>query len=249
MRTRTLASLTLLASVGLTGCELIASVDHDLITGQGGGVAGAGGGTGGTPVTGGMGGGTGGTPATGGMGGGTGGTGGEGGAPLKPDGAPCTAAGECENGNCDTIGDGTKMCCDVDCSGTCQSCAAADTGGTNGTCADITTGTDPKADCNAATCNGDDLTPAESCDAGACVAPADVDCVAYSCDTTASPDACFTTCTAHANCASGNYCVGIDSPPTLGTTPNTCTAKKAAADACNQNIECISGTCTANLCI
>jgi len=187
----------------------------------------------------------------------------------KPDGQTCTADDQCQHSHCNRIGNGTtKMCCDVDCVGTCLSCANGDTGMTNGTCALVTNGTDPADDCptatcktgtcfngscgnmannttcgNGPTCAGDDLTPQQTCQSGVCTTPANADCMEYSCDASAMPDACFTACTAQGDCAAMNYCVGVDGAGGPGSN-NTCHAKKAANANCDVGLECLSGTCT-----
>ncbi|MEO7328535.1 MAG: kelch repeat-containing protein, partial [Minicystis sp.] len=81
----------------------------------------------------------------------------------KPDGTPSIAANECASG---IIADG--VCCDTDCSGTCEACTTfLKGGGPSGVCGPIVAGTDPSDECadqGAASCgtNG-------SCDgAGAC---------------------------------------------------------------------------------
>ncbi len=174
----------------------------------------------------------------------------------------CTSItnGICDgNGQCVECIDNTQCGTDV-----CDT----DTGMTNGTCALVTNGTDPADDCptatcktgtcfngscsnmannttcgNGPTCAGDDLTPQQTCQSGVCTTPANADCMEYSCDASAMPDACFTACTAQGDCAAMNYCVGVDGAGGPGSN-NTCHAKKAANANCDVGLECLSGTCT-----
>ena len=93
--------------------------------------------------------------------------------PDKADGQTCSAGGdaECQNGQCETTGSGTSMCCNADCGDACESCANVDTGGTNGVCAAVTNGTDLQGDCPDLECT------TGNCQAGACqVEPATTDC-------------------------------------------------------------------------
>jgi hypothetical protein len=192
----------------------------------------------------------------------------------KANGAACDAAtgdaggdSTCSSGFCETVGGGSKLCCNVACEGDCRSCSNADTGQANGTCADATVGEDPRDQCSDGDCTtgvcaaggtcgveaagfdcgagpmcmGDALKPQDECNAsGTCVAGSPGPCMNnYSCDMTS----CFTTCAAQNECAMGSYCI-------LGTamgTMNTCAVKKATG-ACNENFECLDDTCTANLC-
>lgn len=74
----------------------------------------------------------------------------------KINGQTCTAGSECASGFCPDEVVGPKYCCNTDCTGTCQSCAAAKTNGTNGVCSNIKDKTDPDGECTVSgmTCNG-----------------------------------------------------------------------------------------------
>jgi len=189
--------------------------------------------------------------------------------PDKADGQACVGGGgECVNGNCNAVGGGSSMCCNVACDGICSSCAAADTGGTNGTCTTVTNASDPTNDCadlecttglcqagacavepntvdcgTAATCAGDSLKPQDMCSGSspACTAGVSAACTSFfSCNAAATPDVCFATCAAQGNCATGAYCGGVDgaSPPA-----NACADKKASPGICLVNLECESSSC------
>lgn len=207
------------AVLALSGCELIASVDHDLIESGGGG-------SGGTPANGGGGAGAGasgggGEGATGGGGapeGGNGGTGGDGGAGGGP---------ECEGpGDCPTPPECQTATCE---DGTC--------GTENVTLEGEDCGDGPS--CTAATAS---FKPQDVCVAGSCPAATAAACPNnYSCEntTTCNDDPC----TVQGHCVSTAYC-GLN-----GAQPaNTCSPKKGTGSVCAQDFECTNGTCTALLC-
>jgi len=66
-------------------------------------------------------------------------------------GDPCDTPADCLNGNCPFE---DKICCDVACNGTCESCVGAKTCGTDGTCAPIVAGTNPDGECTSGSCFG-----------------------------------------------------------------------------------------------
>lgn len=74
----------------------------------------------------------------------------------KKNGQSCGTTGECASGFCPDenpmMGGTQGVCCDLACSGTCQSCASMKTGGQNGTCAPILDNSDPDDECTG-TCN------------------------------------------------------------------------------------------------
>ncbi len=67
--------------------------------------------------------------------------------PACADGLACALDGDCQSGNC-PAGDG--VCCDVACSGLCESCLAAKTGGSDGVCDAVSFDTDPDDECSGA---------------------------------------------------------------------------------------------------
>ena len=147
----------------------------------------------------------------------------------KMNGQACTVAettgdatgnSQCPNNQCNVIGDGTRMCCNSDCSGGCRSCAAADGASANGMCGDVTNATDPKMACAAAGCATTGV-----CQAGACEAvPNGMDpnnfCAATGCATTGA-------------CQAG-ACEAVSN----GTDPNNFCA----------DLECTTGNCNAGAC-
>jgi hypothetical protein len=173
----------------------------------------------------------------------------------KTNGQPCAAAGDCASNHCV---DG--VCCDQACAGACRSCALPAALGTctpvaNGgddprnmcaTQAASTCGTDGKCDgaggcrhwrpgtvCAAERCGNNVYTPESTCSAtGACVAPDTQACVPYACN----GGRCFGSCTADANCSSGNFCVA-----------NSCGPKPNGAF-CSDKSECASGNCAQGVC-
>jgi hypothetical protein len=76
----------------------------------------------------------------------------------KAAGATCTTAGECSKTNCpecfsNFCNDG--VCCDANCSGSCQSCSAAQGASQDGTCTQLPKGTSVDG-CNVSLCDGTD---------------------------------------------------------------------------------------------
>jgi hypothetical protein len=153
-----------------------------------------------------------------------------GGAPesgLRARGEACSDDGECDSTFCR---DG--VCCETECTGECQSCAAPDTGAANGTCAPSSAGTDPRDECDASTpescgndgecdgegacrnygpsqvcaaaiCAGASFTPAATCDgAGECETGAAQACGEFPC----SDEGCQTPCTDDDDCPSASRC-------------------------------------------
>ena len=141
-------------------------------------------------------------------------------------GTPCTTGAQCSSGRCwDTV------CCDRDCSGTCQNC----NGAVPGTCAPAAVGTDPRNQCppssptscgTTGNCNGAGACQfydssqvcdsTASCDSnnasvivsrvcsgnGACVPGTTQSCNGFLC----SAGTCGTTCSADSQCIPGAFC-------------------------------------------
>jgi len=173
---------------------------------------------------------------------------------YKPLGGVCTTGAECIGGTCV---DG--FCCDRPCGGTCEACDVAGKLGTcttipkdatphgarscpgtgicAGTCDGVTnvcTFAGSTQACALATCIGNTLSQAGSCDgAGSCAKPASVNCAPHVC----MGAACTNTCTTSADCAATGYC-----------SFSKCLAKKAELGACTANEECLSGSCVAGAC-
>lgn len=145
----------------------------------------------------------------------------------------CAAVAECASGFCV---DG--VCCDTACNGTCQACTATKKGaGADGTCAAIAAGTDPDAECTAATCSGSTLSTATGCSgtSAACAAPVTSSCAPFACN--ASGTACATLCTVDTDCVSDSFCKA-----------GTCAVKRANGAACSNTKECSSGQCADGVC-
>jgi hypothetical protein len=174
-------------------------------------------------------------------------------------GTPCSSNAVCSSGFC---ADG--VCCSNACTASCKACTQAKTGVTNGTCADITSGTDPDADCaiqstttcgttgvcaagicqlhpsglecSPGSCSGSTQTPASQCNgAGQCVAQSPSSCPApYSCGGTACQ-----------SCADGSK---------NGTETDTdCGGGGACSDCglgkvCLAPSDCLSGQCVDGVC-
>ena len=233
--------------------------------------AGAGGvpGTGGVPSTGGASGaggelpidapktdaldGTGGS-GTGGGSGGSGGTGAPGqtcqssatcasGLSCSPDGYCCdlTCTGpcqSCETGACKPV-TGTPHTGHTSCAGTSSDCSGSCAGATDGQCTWVTTA------CGQASCTtltnaqsqptGTTLVPQGSCSAGACVPGTTTACTGNL--VCASATACRSSCASDADCLTGNACSG-----------GVCIGKKANGNACNGTNECQNGNCVDGVC-
>ena len=145
---------------------------------------------------------------------------------MRPNGATCTADGDCANNVC-----AQGVCCASVCNTTCRSCALA---GTLGTCTNVAAGQDPLNQCTdagaascgndgtcngagacrlyvtgtqcaAPTCSGSTATPARTCNgSGTCQAVSTSNCSPFACGT----GVCRTTCASNADCTSPNVCLG-----------------------------------------
>jgi hypothetical protein len=151
-----------------------------------------------------------------------------GGAPCNGcgNGDSCNGPSDCASGFCI---DG--VCCDMACTGLCESCVMSQTGVADGSCADVAAGTDPENECSGV----------QVCDSGVCVGQAN----GASCG---GPTDCMSGfCTDGVCCdmLCDGLCVACDTSRT-GMADGTCTFVAAATDPDN---EC-SGpqTCTAGVC-
>jgi len=173
----------------------------------------------------------------------------------KTNGQPCSAAGDCASNQCVD-----NVCCNEACTGACKYCALPSA---MGTCTQIsaggddmrnmcqtqaasTCGTDGKCDgaggcrrwkvgtvCAAERCESTKYTPEATCNAtGNCVAPDAISCVPFACN----GSKCFGSCSADANCSTGNVCVN-----------NSC-GKKPNGAFCSDRAECMSNTCAQGVC-
>ncbi len=161
----------------------------------------------------------------------------------------CGGNGECISNYCV---DG--VCCDTDCSGTCEACNLT---GTGGTCTPIPAGTDPAGECV-----GTDTACAGACDGqGACAWPGNTTqcgspvcaagttqnhqyfcdshgscqdtvkaCDPFVCDPTAS--SCKTSCVGDGDCIAGDYCKTTQ-----------CVPKMVDGERCGSANQCQSGYC------
>jgi hypothetical protein len=174
---------------------------------------------------------------------------------AKSGAASCTNNSECGSGHCV---DG--YCCDSACTGLCEAC---NVGGSLGICAPVvgapvgTRGTCPgtgacQSQCNgsnrtacgtlptsttpcaAATCSGTTATATRYCDGlGSCAAGPPSSCSPYICGATA----CKSSCTADADCVTGDYCAG-----------SSCVAKLTPGKVCAGDNQCASGNCVDGVC-
>jgi len=177
---------------------------------------------------------------------------------LKPRGADCTTASDCQSGFC-----AQGVCCDSACNTSCHACNLTTSPGTctsvpdrdpdpqglcqvtpsstcgmtglcvRGVCANHEAG----INCRSAVCaTATMLTPASMCDGqGACVTPPNQSCGTFTC----ADGACRTGCTSATeaqDCSPPNTCAG-----------NTCGLKVNGAP-CTAGNQCQSGFCTEGVC-
>lgn len=178
----------------------------------------------------------------------------------KFNGETCLTANECQSTRCVMVTGGTKLCCDSDCAGTCDSCLAAETNAPDGSCAHARADVDPKdacgagpcasgncdgfggcslfapmSSCTAPSCVGTAFDPPDVCDAGGnCVPTAATTCANF---TICEMGVCLPGCAAQNDCADNYYC----------QTP-TCMPKKGPMEACSYNYECLSNKCKSMQC-
>jgi hypothetical protein len=110
----------------------------------------------------------------------------------------CNGPGDCVSGICGTTGFG--HCCTTTCDSSGDAtCQAADCDNATGACSYA----DNQIACGAAACTGTTFTPVSTCNgAGQCQPPVTTDCTPYIC----GANACLTSCTSSASCASGDFC-------------------------------------------
>ncbi len=171
----------------------------------------------------------------------------------KADGLACGGANQCGSGSC---ADG--VCCNQACGGQCQACDLAGQVGQcvavsgaphglrtacsgSGTCGGSCDGANgaacayPTVQCRGASCAAGTATAVASCDgAGSCPALVTTSCNPYVCGATA----CKTSCTADADCVSGDYCDAA----------GACVSKKADGYACGAANECANASCADGVC-
>ena len=125
----------------------------------------------------------------------------------KCNGSTCSNGGQCLSGNCV---DG--YCCESACGGTCEACNRAKTGEADGLCREVTGGTDPDSECDAAACNASSTAaiPRSTCSSGSCSSESASSCAPFTC----ASAVCHTSCPsnlngdAHENCAPLTpYCI------------------------------------------
>lgn len=201
-------------------------------------------------------------PAAAGADGSTAGEGGEGGTPTvnpvaHPNGIGCSSDTECDSGFCVE-----KVCCDKKCDTACSSCREANTGMKEGACGFVSSGTDPKGDCDLSSdvcghdgncdgagacrfqgadqpcgqesCSQGQYTPAAHCDAaGKCAERTPISCGSYPCNGTV----CAVTCSPSIQCPNGLWCDN-----------GACKAKKPNGTTCSDNVECTNAICKDGVC-
>jgi hypothetical protein len=182
----------------------------------------------------------------------------EGSCGKKPLGGTCQTGTDCQTGIC-----AQGFCCNVDCSGTCQSCAIP---GYEGTCKPVPSGMlDPEATCikaatpdtcgldgmcngagacrfyqgntcGTASCVGSSLLQAGACDGqGQCQFPPAQLCSPFLCK--AGLPACKDACISDTDCIASAYC-----------NQGMCTPKKINGTACTLVNECLSNYCVDGFC-
>jgi len=155
---------------------------------------------------------------------------------LTANGQTCTSAGECASLKCVE-----GVCCNSDCTGTCQSCLNTKTGALNGTCSPIKVGTDPDNDCAAdapSTCGNDGM-----CDgAGACRKwPTGTQCGSSCVNGTQTTLGC----NGAGSCSQSLSSKSCGGPPCANA--QLCSTTCSVANPCQTGFWCDAGTCKAQL--
>lgn len=168
---------------------------------------------------------------------------------TAPQGSACTRDADCVTGHC---ADG--VCCNVPCTGACQSCAET---GSVGTCKMVAGAPRaPRAACSGAgtTCGGVCDGTSANCTFAKAGAVCGAGCVGAAialCDgkgTCSSPtacpggfvcgaDACKTSCASSTDCVSGSYCKA-----------GSCVGMTAVGVSCTGSAECTTGFCVDGVC-
>jgi hypothetical protein len=180
------------------------------------------------------------------------------GAMRTPNGQACACADDCQSGFC-----ASGVCCDSACTGACDACDLTATPGTcspvpageasrpSGACAASgaeSCGLDGTCDgkgacrrhplgtvCRAGSCEGASIVGIYICDGeGACKPGPATICAPFGCD--ASMGACFSTCQADSDCASGQKC------------QDASCGKKPRGAVCAADTECASNACADGVC-
>jgi hypothetical protein len=172
-----------------------------------------------------------------------------------PDGLACASNTECISGFC---ADG--VCCNTNCTTTCQACTAAKKGsGTDGVCGNIAAGTDPDDECGGPTTCSGSASCALKTDGAACAAS--VECGSGFCVDGVCCDAlCTGLCQACTNAKKGSGTDGTCAPIAAFTDPDDECPGAAECDgsgacvlhpngmACTVSSECTSGFCADGVC-
>jgi hypothetical protein len=181
--------------------------------------------------------------------------------PVHDRGEACSEHEQCASGFCP--GD-DGVCCDTNCTDTCESCSGAKTGGEDGTCGPIAMGEDPDAECadsgaamcaaSGMGCNGNAAAP------GCVLYPAGTECASaacigaelspsWSCDGSGTCDADTpTSCAPYACDDAGTACQTscvdtADCDADNFCNGTTCVPRIANGNSCTANEQCMSGAC------
>jgi hypothetical protein len=153
----------------------------------------------------------------------------------RPNGQQCwNGAQSCASGHCANVTNGLgSICCDTDCTGTCQDCGIA---GKYGTCTAVLAGPAPSGQCphNSQCGNDGNCTASGTCEQEP---------TTYNC----GPTCVGTTLTANGFCAGDGGCGGVVSD----CTPYACSSFVPACNTtCSAPTDCAPGhTCTAGSCM
>lgn len=177
---------------------------------------------------------------------------------LTANGGACASHGECASLKCVE-----GVCCNSDCTGTCQSCVNAKTGGASGTCAPVKAGTDPDNDCAAdaqTTCGNDGMCDAAgACRKWAAGTQCGSSCVsgtqttlgcngAGSCSQASSSKSCGGPPCANAQVCSTTCGAGSPCQPGYWCDAGTCKTQLAKGAACTADGQCGTGHCVDGIC-
>jgi hypothetical protein len=170
----------------------------------------------------------------------------------SPEGESCSLNSQCISGQCPSQ-DG--VCCDVACSGTCESCAGAKNGGMDGACGFVVAYTDLDNDCplaggvcnGAGVCQSDNGTPCVGggeCVSGSCPSPDGV-CCNSACG--GNCQACTLSRTGSADGTCANISAHTDPDNDCPVAGQSCDGlagcKNDNGIGCSLGTQCISGNC------